>query len=53
MEVEIFYPFLVLSSQILAAGATVQILLFAMVEILYFCSSSNIDYFYLLVGSQA
>ena len=36
MEVEIFCVSLVPSSQILAAGATVQILLFAMVDILYF-----------------
>jgi hypothetical protein len=36
MEVEIFCVFLVPSSQIFAAGATVQILLFAMVGILYF-----------------
>lgn len=36
MEVEFLCVFLVPSSQIVAAGATVQILLFAMVSILYF-----------------
>lgn len=44
MEVEISNVFFFFSSQILAAGATVQILLFAMVSMSFCCSNIIADH---------